>query len=84
MGKFKLNRSGLIEIMKGGEMQSVVNEATSAIAAQASSMSDGTFETTSGIGRDRAFGKVAPADNAAWKDNMDNNVLLKAMESVSV
>ena len=81
---FKLNSAGLVEVMKSAEMQSVVNEAAASMAAQASAMSGGEFETSSGLGRDRAYAKVSPADKTAWKDNMDNNVLLKAMESVSV
>lgn len=82
--EFKLNSKGLVELMQGDKMRAVVSEAASKVASKAASMSGGPYDTSTGNGKDRAYGRVTCADKATRKDTLENNTLLKALESVNV
>lgn len=79
---FKLDLRGLNELMKGPEMQSILNQQGSAVLSRAQSMAqmDGAEYSMN----TRAINWIAVttvrADNfEARKDNYDNNTLLKAL-----
>lgn len=72
---FKLNLKGLNELMKSGEMQSVLNKAASSI--QGSAGAGYEIEAAHPISF-IAIASVRAADFKARLDNSKNNTLLKA------
>ena len=79
--KFELNLKGLNELMKSSEMQAVLNKAADKVAAAAGA--DYEVETAHPI-RFIAIASVRPATREAWRDNLENNTLLKAAGSVKL
>lgn len=79
--KFKLDLSGLNQLMKSGEMQTVLNSAANQIAAAAG---DGyeveAAHPISFVG----IAAVHAATIEAKKDNSENNTLLKAAGGVKL
>lgn len=73
--KFKLNRSGVAELMRSEAMQGVLNEHATRIQNRCG---DG-YEQDIYVGKNRANAMVSATSFKAKKDNMDNNTLLKAM-----
>lgn len=73
--RIKLNRSGVRSLLKSPEMESIISEACSAIASKAGS----GYKSDTKKGRNRIQGRVVPADHSAYKDNMENNTLLKSL-----
>lgn len=72
---FKLNRSGVAELMKSQAMQSVLKEHAKTIKERAG---DG-YEQDIYIGKNRANAMVKAESFKARKDNSENNTLLKAV-----
>lgn len=72
---FKLNRSGVAELMKSQAMQDVLNERAKTIKERAG---DG-YEQDIYIGKNRAIAMVKTESFKARKDNSENNTLLKAV-----
>ncbi|MGI1779317.1 hypothetical protein [Streptococcus uberis] len=72
---FKLNRSGVAELMKSQAMQSVLKEHATTIKNRAG---DG-FEQDIYVGKNRANAMVKAETFKARKDNSKNNTLLKAV-----
>lgn len=72
---FKLNRSGVAELMKSQAMQDVLNERAKTIKERAG---DG-YEQDIYIGKNRANAMVKAESFKARKDNSENNTLLKAV-----
>lgn len=72
---FKLNRSGVAELMKSQAMQDVLNERAKTIKERAG---DG-YEQDIYIGKNRANAMVSATSKKARKDNSENNTLLKAV-----
>lgn len=72
---FKLNRSGVAELMKSQAMQSVLKEHATTIKDRAG---DG-YEQDIYIGKNRANAMVKAESFKARKDNSENNTLLKAV-----
>lgn len=70
--RFELNRAGVAELMKSGEMVDVLTSYADSIADAAG---DG-FDTY--IGRNRANVSVRTATDAAAEKNLKDNTLLKA------
>lgn len=73
--KFKLNHSGVGQLLKSPEMQSVLSEKATAIR---NSCGDG-YEQDVFVGKTRANAMVSAATFEAKKDNMENNTILKAV-----
>lgn len=73
--KFKLNRSGVRELMKSTEMQSVLTSYASNIRNRCG---DG-YEQDIYVGSNRANAMVSAATVKAKRDNQKNNTLLKAV-----
>lgn len=74
--KFQLNRSGVRELLKSSEMQSIcLNYANSALAR----LGPG-YEVNSHSGRNRVNAEVRAETFAARRDNLKNNSILKAVK----
>lgn len=73
--KFKLNRSGVSELMKSAEMQAVLTDKASAIRNRCGR----GYEQDIYVGKNRANAMVSAASWRARKDNEKNNTLLKAV-----
>ena len=73
--KVELNSEGVQELLKSGEMKAVCQNLANGIAARAG---DGYMVTTY-TGKTRVNASVMAATNAAKRDNMKNNTLLKAV-----
>lgn len=73
--EFKLNRSGVRELMKSAEMQSVLTNYASNIRNRCG---DG-YEQDIYVGSNRANAMVSAATIKAKRDNNKNNTLLKAV-----
>ena len=73
--KFKLNQSGVRELMKSTEMQSVLTNYASNIRNRCG---DG-YEQDIYVGSNRANAMVSAATVKAKRDNNKNNTLLKAV-----
>lgn len=73
--KFKLNRSGVRELMKSTEMQSVLTNYASNIRNRCGN----GYEQDIYVGRNRANAMVSAATIKAKRDNKKNNTLLKAV-----
>ena len=72
---FRLNRSGVRELLKSAEMKSVCESFANDIAARA-----GTgYEVSSYTGRNRVNASVRTATAEARRDNLKKNTLLKAV-----
>lgn len=72
---FKLNRSGVRQLMQSAEMQSVLRDKASQIQSRCG---DG-YESDVMVGKNRANAMIRAATSAAKRDNMDNNTILKAV-----
>lgn len=73
--KFKLNRSGVRELMKSKEMQSILKEEAAAIKGRCG---DG-FDQDLHVGKNRANAMVWADSYEAKKENSENNTILKAV-----
>ena len=72
---FKLNRSGVRQLMQSQEMQAVLREKASKIAARCG---DG-YEQDIMVGKNRANAQVWAETSQAKRDNSKNNTILKAV-----
>ena len=75
--EFELNLPGLNEIMKSGEMQSILSAAGHQVAAAAGE----GFDSEVGIGSYAAIGNVYPTDAESAHEAYKNNALVKALGS---
>ena len=78
--EFKLDINGLRELMKGPEMQAVLQEAGEAVASGAG----GDYGTRVHVADYVAIANVFPESKEAAKDNYENNTLLKALGSTGL
>ena len=74
---FKLNKAGVRELLKSGEMMQICAQHANEIAGKANSSCPG-YEVTTHTGPSRVNASVVAATSEARKDNYDNNTLLKA------
>lgn len=72
---FKLNRAGVRELLRSGEMASICREHANKVKNAAG---DG-YEVTTYTGRNRVNASVHAETYEARKDNYKNNTLLKAL-----
>lgn len=73
--KFKLNRSGVAELMKSSEMQAILQDHASAIRNRCGS----GYKQDIYVGRNRANASVIAKSAKAKRDNKKNNTILKAV-----
>ena len=72
---FKLNRAGVRELLRSGEMASICREHANKVKNAAG---DG-YEVTTYTGRNRVNASVHAETDEARKDNYENNTVLKAL-----
>lgn len=75
--KVVLNSAGFRELLTSPEIYSSVDEAASSMAQRAG---DG-YSSDILVGKGRVVAHVFPETRAAQKDNINNNTLLKVMQS---
>ena len=75
--EFKLDINGLRELMKGPEMQAVLQEAGEAVASGAGD----DYGSRVHVADYTAIANVYPDSKEAAKDNYENNTLVKALGS---
>lgn len=73
--EFKLNRSGVRELLRGEAMQNVLMEYAQHVADAAGDGYDAY------VGPNRANVSVRIMTDAAYQDNLDNNTMEKALRS---
>lgn len=73
--RFELNEDGVRELLKSAEMKSVCESKAKAIAGRAGS----GYEVDTFTGKNRVNASVYTATEAAYRDNLKNNTLLKAV-----
>lgn len=79
---FELDINGLRELMKSGEMQTVLKEAGEEVANIASNMSDGEpYGVRPRVATWVAIANIYPDSETAQKMNSDMNIALKALTS---
>lgn len=78
--EFELDINGLRELMKGPEMQAVLQEAGDAVASGAG----GDYGVRVHVADYVAIANVFPESQEAAKDNYENNTLLKALGSAGL
>ena len=75
---FKLNWPGLKELMRSEEMRSVLKEYATSVKDYAGE----GYEVVEYMGKSRRNTMVHAGTKKAFKDNLENNTLLKALGSV--
>ena len=75
--KFVLNPEGVRQLLTSNEMMGVCQDYANAMKASAG---DG-YDTSSYHGKNRVNVSVYPKTDKAYKDNQNNNTLLKAVRS---
>lgn len=73
--KFKLNRSGVAELMRSSAMQAVLQEYATGIRNRCG---DGYTQDIY-VGKNRANATVSAETYKAKRDNLENNTILKAV-----
>lgn len=73
--RIELNREGVRELLRSQEMTEICKSHADRIAARAGS----GYEVTTHTGRNRVNASVHAASDAAYRDNLKNNTLLKAV-----
>lgn len=74
--QIELNDEGVRELLKSPEIKSICKDLANGIASRAG---DG-YQVSTYTGRTRVNASVIAATNAAKRDNMKNNTLLKAVK----
>ena len=73
--KFKLNRSGVRELLRSSEMQGVLDNYATNIQAKCGE----GYITDIYVGKNRANAMISTSTYQASADNMKNNTILKAV-----
>lgn len=76
MIKFELNRKGVANLMKSGNMQDVIKGYATGIKNR----SGAGYEQDMHVGKNRVNAKVWADTPQAKKDNLDNNTILKSVK----
>ena len=74
--RFKLNRKGISQILKGEDMQSELGRLGEEVARRCGE----GYESDVFVGKTRANVSIRTKTREAVKDNMNNNTLLKNMK----
>lgn len=74
--KFKINRSGVKELMRSEPMKAICEEYGNQIAARAK----GDYKVEASIGSTRARATVSADSVDTYYDNLENNILIKAVK----
>lgn len=80
--RFELNRSGVRELLRSEEMQSVLSEFADLVQTNAQNQSGQSgYDKSIFVGKNRANASVHAETATAKRDNYKNNTLLKALGS---
>lgn len=71
----ELNTSGVRQLLRSTEMQDMTEQIAKGIQQRAGA----GYESNTLLGRNRATARVFTADRQAYKDNNNNNTLLKSL-----
>lgn len=74
--EFKLNRKGVAELMKSGNMQSILKQHATNIKNRSGS----GYEQDMHVGKNRANARVWAETPQAKSDNLKNNTILKSVK----
>lgn len=74
--KFQLNRDGVRELLQSSEMMAICKSYADAVCMRAG---DG-YEVSTYTGINRVNASVKAVTSEAYKDNLENNTLLKALQ----
>ena len=80
--KFKLNRKGVREVLRGEEIQAVLDQCGERIENIANSNAqdpEAKYSHSVFVGRRRAIAQVRAVDGRGVQENLRNNTLLKAI-----
>lgn len=77
--RFVLRRAGVWELLKSEEMVSYLTEKAENVSAAASGMSGLDYAVSPYVGKRRANASVSAASYRAYRENLENNTLLKAL-----
>lgn len=77
--RFELNRAGVRELLRSGEMQNVLREAAQGVQNKASGMTGLEYSAEVKVGKNRAVATVACDSAHAYYENLKNNTLVKAL-----
>lgn len=73
--RVELNSAGVLELLKSAEMAAICQSYAGSVAQRA-----GTgYEVSTYTGRTRVNASVRCATDDAWRDNLKNNTLIKAV-----
>lgn len=72
---FKLNSAGVRELLQSSQMQSVLSTHATDVRNRAGE----GYDTSIYVGKNRANASVYASTEEAYKDNLENNTLLKAL-----
>ena len=75
--RFELNRAGVRELLQSSEMQNIVRGYAETVQRRAG---DG-YEVSVYTGRNRVNASVKAETSAAYRDTVENNTLLKALNN---
>ncbi len=73
--RFELNGTGVVELLKSDEMQTILGDLAASKAREAG---DG-YDASVHVFKKRAVAHIYPTDFASAKDNYDNNTLVKVV-----
>ena len=73
--KFKLNESGVRELLQSSQMAAIVTSLGNGVAARAGA----GYEVSTQTGKNRVSCRVSAATLEARKENLESNTLLKAL-----
>ena len=74
--RIKLHSAGVRALLKGAEMQKILDEQAKAAAARCGS----GYESRVGVAKKRAVADIYPATADARRDNYKNNTLEKSLK----
>lgn len=74
--KFKLNRQGVGELLKGEAMTGILSNHAESIRTRAGE----GYVTSTYVGKARANASVKVGDRKSYRDNLKNNTLLKNLK----
>lgn len=77
--EFKLDYSGVGELLKGSQMQSIIKEYGTKVQNKAVGDRGREYSLSIGVGSKRCHANISTTDIVSERSNMKNNTLLKAL-----
>lgn len=73
--KLELNDAGIQELLKSPEMQAIVHKEAENVVNRVG----GAYELSTYVGKKRCNVSICTSDEETYRDNLENNTLLKAV-----